>query len=88
MVERAGAEYMRLFPDKEINWDGENPLLKDEEFDAALKVLERLEYYAQNQESCKKYISFNFVRLSTIFDNSLFLVKSSFLRESNESRII
>ncbi len=56
MVERAGAEYMRLFPDKEINWDGENPLLKDEEFDAALKVLERLEYYAQNQESCKKYI--------------------------------
>lgn len=51
-----GAEYTRLFSDKEFGWDGENPILEDEQYSAAFKVLERLEYYAQNQEACRNYI--------------------------------
>lgn len=49
-------EYACLFPNKEFNWDREKPFLKDEEFDQAFKILERLDYYAKNQEACKKYI--------------------------------
>ncbi|MDE5892736.1 MAG: hypothetical protein K2H45_07440, partial [Acetatifactor sp.] len=56
MAERVGTEYRLLFPDRGIKWDKENPVLSDEELVEALKTIDSLEYYAQNQEACRNYI--------------------------------
>lgn len=52
----AKLEYKCLFRGKSIKWDKENPLLNQEEYEDAIKSLERLYFYAQHQATCQDYI--------------------------------
>lgn len=53
---KAKLEYNCLFGGKSIKWDEKNPLLNREEYEDAMKSLERLYFYSQHQEDCQNYI--------------------------------
>ncbi len=68
-------EYNCLFGGKSIKWDEKNPLLNREEYEDAMKSLERLYFYSQHQEDCQNYI----------FNEPLKKLKKSFVGTVNIS---